>query len=381
MSSSDQNSPVVFDFYKRKEKIKDEMEIELNVGKNDLDKVYASKKIQIVILDLDTKAMGALSSLLKPRYEVHCCTSPSSALRLLSTKKIALIISEQAFPNLSILGVDFLKQAKKIAPFTTRILLAGQLDFGKAKYSLEKGDVFKLVKRPFDNNRILGLIDDAVESYLEKSGGLAAAAAKMQQLSPNITKQIELTKTVSPSSNPVVIQCEDNAFFDEVKENYTDKALFIHAKSKEETIKTLETTVVKTLVYCFNDSSLREEKEILFLEQIKNELPHLTIITIMSKDRMNYQQIMNLLTNKIIFNYLPFNTKLEKLYQQLSAAIEMSNRLYTGPVYLVWPPLERVEPKAEEETISEALKDVSLKVKEGVLSGLETVRGFFKKKD
>ncbi len=380
MSRSDQNPPEVFDFYKRK-KAKDEIENEVSIEKNDLDKVHASKKIQIVILDLDTKAMSALSSLLKPRYDVHCCTSPSNALRLLSTKKIALIISEQAFPNLSILGSDFLKQAKKIAPFTARILLAGQLDFGKAKYSLEKGDVFKLIKKPFDNNRMLELIDSAVESYLENSGSLAAAAAKMQQHAPNITKQVELKKTVSPSSNPVIIQCDDSAFFEEVKENYIDKAFFIHTKNKDETIKVLESTVVKTLVYCFSNMRFQEEQEILFLEQIKSELPHLTIITVMNKDKMNYQQIMNLLTNKIIFNYLPFNTKPEKLYQQISAAIEMSNRLYVAPVYLVWPPLERVEPEPEEETISEALKDVSLKVKEGVLSGIETVKGFFKKKD
>lgn len=380
MNRSDETPPVVFDFYKRKDKPQEDyVASSTNTLAEDLEKIYSSKKLQIVILDLDVKSMSTLSSLLKSRYDVHCCTSPLEAMRLIGTKKIALVISEQALPNLNMSGYDFIKKAKTIAPLTERILLAGPLDFGKAKYSLEKGDVFKLVKKPFDEMRLLELVDAAMERYLDQSGGLAAAAAKMNEHAPNMAKKITIAKTIPPSANPVVVQCSDKSFFEDLKENYPEKAFFIHSTSKEETIKTLEANVAKAWVYCFDKAEATDD-EVLFLEQVKGELPHLSIMVIMSKDGANYQQIMNLLTNKVIYTYLPFNTKPEKIYQQLVGALDLANRLYMDPVYLVWPPLERFEPE-DEDSITDTLKDVSLKVKEGVLSKFETMKGIFKKKN
>lgn len=381
MSQPDQGSSQVFDFHKRKKESEQISEDNTNLQEI-LAKIESSQKLKIVIFDIDVKAMNALSSILKPQYDVYCVTDPLEAFKIISTKKIALVISDQALPNMNISGVDFLLKAKKIAPNTSRILLAGPLDFGKAKLSLEKGDVFKLIKKPFEDNRLLEFVNAALELYLEQSGSLANAAAQLQQNSPNFDKEITITKTIPASANPVLVKCSSNEMFEEIKANYKDKALFIRAEDRKAAIKVLETTIVKAVIYFFERTNILEDHETIFLSQVKRELPHLSIIAVVNKDKTNYQDIINLLNEKIIFSYFPFNTRSEKICQQLPSAIDQATRLYTGPIYLRWPPLERVEEVEEEEVaLADKLTDISSKVKEGFLSGIRSVKNLFGKKD
>ncbi|UYZ84147.1 response regulator [Entomomonas sp. E2T0] len=385
MSQQEQDSPQVFDFHKRKKGSEQVSEDDSNLNANlqeILAKVESSQKLKIVIFDIDVKAMNALSSILKPQYDVYCLTDPLDALKIIGTKKIALVISDQALPNMNILGVDFLLKAKKIAPNTSRILLAGQLDFGKAKLSLEKGDVFKLIKKPFDDNRLLEFVNAALELYLEQSGSLASAAAKLQKNSPNFDKEITIAKTIPASANPVLVKCSSDEIFEEIKASYTGKALFIRAEDRKSAIKVLETTIVKAVIYFFERANILEDHETIFLSQVKRELPHLSIIAVVNKDKTNYQDIINLLSEQIIFSYFPFNTRAEKICQQLSPAIDKATRLYEGPIYLKWPPPERVEEVEEEEVaLADKLTDISSKVKEGFLSGIRSVKNLFGKKD
>lgn len=380
MSQPNQDPPQVFDFHNRSKKPLQSAEDETNLQEI-LAKVESSNRLKIVLLDVDIKAMNALSAILKPRYDVYCTSNPLIALKVINTQKIALVISDQALPNLNTLGADFLLRVKKIAPYTSRILLAGQLDYGKAKLSLEKGDVFRLLKKPIEDNRLLEVVDAAIELYLEQSGSLASAAARLQQQSPNFAKEIEVTKTIPASANPVLIKCTSDEMFEQIKANYTGKALFIRAQDRSSAIKVLETTIIKTVVYFFERTNILEDHETVFLSQVKRELPHLTIIAVVNKDKTDYQALMAMLNEKVIFSYFPFNTKPEKISQQLSPAIESATKLYTGPIYLKWPPPERVEETVEEEgALAEKLTEVTTKVKEGFLSGLRSIKNIFDKK-
>lgn len=384
MSQPDKGSSQVFDFHNRKKEAGqvggENNQLDANF-KEILNKIENSQKLIIVIFDSDVKAMNAISAILKPQYEVYCVTNPLMAFKIISTKKVALVISDQALPNINILGVDFLLKVKEIAPNTSRILLAGPLDFGKAKLSLEKGDVFKLIKKPLEDNRLLEIVNAALELYLEQSGSLANAAARLQQNSPNLAKEITITKTIPASANPVLVKCSNIKIFEEIKANYKDKALFIRAEDRKAAIKVLETTLVKTVIYYFEQTNIHEDNETIFLSQIKRELPHLSIMAVMNRDNTNYQDIINLLSEQIIFSYFPFNTRAEKICQQLSPAIDKASKLYEGPIYLKWPPPERVEEVEEEVALADKLTEVSSKVREGLLSSIRSVKSLFGKKD
>lgn len=380
MSQPDQGPLQVFDFHNRSKKPAQNAEDETTLQEI-LAKVESSNRLKIVLLDVDVKAMNALSAILKPRYDVYCTSNPLIALKVIKTKKIALVISDQALPNVNTLGADFLLRVKKIAPDTSRILLAGELDYGKAKLSLEKGDIFRLLKKPIEDSRLLEVVDAAIELFLEQSGSLANAAAKLQQHSPNLAKEIEVTKTIPASANPVLIKCSSDEMFEQIKTNYAGKALFIRAQDRSSAIKVLETTIIKTVVYFFERTNILEDHETVFLSQIKRELPHLTIIAVVNKDKTDYQSLMALLNEKVIFSYFPFNSKPEKISQQLSPAIELASKLYEGPIYLKWPPPERVEEVVEEEgALAEKLTEVTTKVKDGLLSSFRSIKGLFDKK-
>lgn len=378
MNTNGKDSPI-FDFYATK---KNSNELIENNTKAIEHYQKTSNKLQILVLETDEKSACTLTAILKFKYDVYCVADPATALDILAKHKIALIISDQALPLLSIDGAEFLLKAKVISPNTSRILIAGQLDFAKAKSSLKKGDVFRVIKKPWDNNRFIELIEQAIELFLENSGGFANAAAQLQKNAPNIDKEVKITPSIPASANVVIIKSEDPALFEEIKQSYSETAHFIHAEDKDAVINILETTLSKTLVYSFEQKNTLEQPEAEFLSQLKQELPHLSIIALLNKDRASYQNILNLINDKTLFCYLPTTNKVDQICQQISQAVELATKLYTGPLLLKWPPAEKFdipEEKQGMELFTTKLNAIKSKVIGTALSGFNSLKKLWKK--
>lgn len=366
----------VFDFYSPKKE--DVVKILEDAKTNPDSKTTFSNnnKLKILIVEDDVKTINFLSSSLKRNYDVYSTKNLIEALKLSTQQKIALVISDQAVPNAGMTGVEFMDRVKKLSPATSRILLANPIDFGNAKLALKPGDVFRLFKKPFNPNRLLEVIDEATMAYLEQSGSLAIAAERLQKHAPNINKEIKITPTISASANAVIIKCENESLFEEIKANYSGTAHFLHAKDKETTIKILENTITKAIIYCFEHTNIIEEPETLFISQIKQELPHLTIIALVNKEKANYQDIMSLINQNIIYSYLPSTANIEKICQQLGAALALANKLYTSPILLKWPPAEKLDASKneEKETLSNKLNEVSSKITDKLKYGFLSLK-------
>lgn len=339
-------------------------------------------KPHILLLAVDIKLAQRLMALLKTKYVVHSINNPTEGLNILKNQKIAIVISEQALPNIDITGTDFIKKTKSISPNSSRIVLAGLLDYHKAKTSLEMDDVFKLIKLPFDDNQLLLSIEEATLLYLEQSGTLANAMEKLKQHAPNFNKDIQLSPRVSASSNAVIIKTPQDELFHSIQSTYKDTAYFIQAYTKEDTIEILKRTITKVLIYCLDHTEdILRQPETIFIKQIKQELPHLSIIIILNNSKTNYQEIINFLNEKIIYNYFPAAPRVDKVCTQLSLAIEQANKLYTDPLLLHWPPAERVDIEKENvtENISDKLDNIATKITDNFTSGIQTLKKLFKK--
>lgn len=117
----------------------------------------------ILCVDDEEHNLQALERLLRKKYDIHTALSGKDALTLMEKVKFSLIISDQRMPLMT--GVDFLFEAKKIQPQAIRILLTGYTDLESVIEAINKGQIYRYITKPWDNDQLETTISQAIEVY------------------------------------------------------------------------------------------------------------------------------------------------------------------------------------------------------------------------
>ena len=104
-------------------------------------------KPSILLVDDEERILRTLTMLLKMQYQVFSTTDGHEALRILKKEKINVLISDQRMPLM--VGTELLKQAKALSPQTMRILLTGYADVDAAVDSVNEGELFRYINKPW----------------------------------------------------------------------------------------------------------------------------------------------------------------------------------------------------------------------------------------
>lgn len=120
----------------------------------------------ILIIDDEKDNLEALKRLLRTEYEVTIETSPLEAMKLLAQKRYHVIISDQRMPEMT--GVELLEKAKKLSPFSTRILLTGYTDVDSIIDAINRGNIYRYIAKPWDPKDLKITVKLANESFLLK---------------------------------------------------------------------------------------------------------------------------------------------------------------------------------------------------------------------
>ncbi len=74
-------------------------------------------------------------------------------------------------------GVELLGKIKNLYPETTRMLLTGNADIVSIVNAINKGAIYKIVMKPWDDRDLIAAIRDAFSQYVAFKEYTAAAAA------------------------------------------------------------------------------------------------------------------------------------------------------------------------------------------------------------
>jgi response regulator RpfG family c-di-GMP phosphodiesterase/tRNA A-37 threonylcarbamoyl transferase component Bud32 len=125
----------------------------------------SGKKARILFVDDEERILTALRSVFRMNYHVLTATNGAEAIELLKKFHPHVVVSDQRMPEMT--GVELLRQVKEIDPNTVRLLLTGYSDLAAIVGSVNEGEVFRFVSKPWDNQDILNTIGEAAEIALE----------------------------------------------------------------------------------------------------------------------------------------------------------------------------------------------------------------------
>jgi response regulator RpfG family c-di-GMP phosphodiesterase len=113
------------------------------------DEEYIRNSIIRLFSDIDMRVLSA--------------SSASEALSHFQREEIAVIVSDNQMPGL--MGIDLLSKIKEISPDTMKILMTGYADLATAVDAINRGEVFRFITKPWDDDALIDTVREAIKRY------------------------------------------------------------------------------------------------------------------------------------------------------------------------------------------------------------------------
>ncbi|MCB0834355.1 MAG: sigma-54-dependent Fis family transcriptional regulator [Bacteroidetes bacterium] len=170
----------------------------------------AFEKHAVLCVDDEPAILQVLIKLLETRYVVYSALSGFDALNILNDHSIAIALVDQKMPHMT--GVELLGRIKDSHPHIVRIILTAYTDVEDLVNSINVGEIFRYIHKPWDADTLFGVLEEAVIRYevsiserarqieIEK---LASEKARLEQeivlLKSEIEKEFSIDNIVSAS--------------------------------------------------------------------------------------------------------------------------------------------------------------------------------------
>ena len=140
-------------------------------GRSPLPPPTAVAKPTLLFVDDEERILRSLRMLFAANFRVLVTTDGHEALEILKREKVHAIISDQRMPLMA--GVELLRQARDIAPDTMRLLLTGYSDIESIIGSINDGEVFRYINKPWNADEIRAIVSEAANIALSLEQVLA----------------------------------------------------------------------------------------------------------------------------------------------------------------------------------------------------------------
>ncbi len=170
-------------------------------------------KLKMLFVDDEPHILEGLSQLFDLDYEVHTANSGAEAIAFAKeTSDLAIVISDQRMPQMK--GIEVLKAIKEVSPDTIRILLTGYADADAILDSVNVGEVFRYVKKPWQPDNLKAIVSLAAATYTSR-------------------KKIKEKNEVAPTVQEVMPKSPLNTVLNELQKQQTTEEKFFSKLSQK----------------------------------------------------------------------------------------------------------------------------------------------------
>jgi EAL domain-containing protein (putative c-di-GMP-specific phosphodiesterase class I)/GGDEF domain-containing protein/FixJ family two-component response regulator len=121
-------------------------------------------KHTLLVIDDEPNVLAGFHRLLGDHgFRVLATTHADQAFNLLASNKVEVVICDQHMPDMS--GTEFLRRAKDLYPDTVRIVLSDHNELHTVIDAVNRGVIFKVLTKPWEDDAMLDSIRDAFRQY------------------------------------------------------------------------------------------------------------------------------------------------------------------------------------------------------------------------
>lgn len=121
------------------------------------------EKINILYVDDERSNLTAFKASFRRNYNIFIAETINEALEVLNGQEIQIILTDQRMPEMT--GVEFLQSVIPDHPEPIRILVTGYSDIQAVIDAINKGQVYKYISKPWNNEYLKVAMDKAYEVF------------------------------------------------------------------------------------------------------------------------------------------------------------------------------------------------------------------------
>lgn len=145
-----------------------------------------ANKPTLLFVDDEERILKSLKVMFKSRYRVLTTTDGNEAIALVKSEQVHVVVSDQRMPIMT--GTEVLRGIKEASPNTMRLLLTGYSDLAAIVGSVNEGEIFRYINKPWDNDEIKSTVARATEIALN----IETLPDKAEKKQEAITSELEV---------------------------------------------------------------------------------------------------------------------------------------------------------------------------------------------
>lgn len=266
-------------------------------------------KPTLLLVDDEERILRSLRMLFFGGYQVRMATDPQEALRILRDERVHVIVSDQRMPVMN--GSELLRQARELSPATMRILLTGYSDLEASIASVNEGEVFRYLMKPWDAEQVKKVV---------------AEAAAIAEVSFTMQQNTAVAADTAGAKPRVLIMDNDEATAKTVHETLSDRCEIIWAADAQHAMEELAKQDVSVVV---SDLMLGGTNVGYILKTIKQLNPQTQCIVLTSFS--DTSRLIELINQAQITRFLPKPVSKGLLARNLESMLERFHAVRNQP--------------------------------------------------
>ena len=117
----------------------------------------------VLYVDDELNNLNSFKAAFRRDFNIFAAQSAKEGRKILDANEIGVIVTDQRMPGMT--GIEFLESIIPVYPDTIRILLTGFADINAVMDAINRGQVYKYLVKPWQNEELKMYIQNAMEIY------------------------------------------------------------------------------------------------------------------------------------------------------------------------------------------------------------------------
>ncbi len=286
-----------------------------------------SAKARVLFVDDEPRVLTTMRMLFRGQYELFFADSGQKALDLLKTQAVDVIVSDQRMPGMT--GIELLRAARDLNPNAMRILLTGYSDLTAIIGSINEGEIFRFVNKPWSNNDLTATLQRAVGA-----ARVSQAVATKEENTPSLEAGARAAAGMAAPANDSVkakpagvLVVDDDPAVPPRIQAVLGADYHVHgAKSMDEAVGVLEREQIGVIV---SDTRVQDHPVINLIGTLKQHHPEL--VSVILTERADAGSAIELINQGQIYRFITKPIHDSQCKIAVTSAVRQHQRLALHP--------------------------------------------------
>ncbi len=278
-----------------------------------------SKKYSVLFVDDEQRILTALRSIFRRKYNVYIAQGGEEALAILAKNSIDVIVSDQRMPNM--LGNELLAKVHKLYPRTMRLLLTGFMDKEAIIKTINEGEIYRFINKPWRNDDIHEIIAEAaLASEFAVDTNQEASETKPEPQPTTTEKQ----KASEPSDQAILMMGNDQELRNQIRRLCKQQSVSVYGT--QNIPQAVEVVAARPAIgVSVIELPANRDDALHTINLFKQQRPEM--VSIVLTDETDAETAVDLINSGQVFRYLAKPLKLNKLEELIDEAFRRHNML------------------------------------------------------